>query len=384
MVVPPGRRIATWRSARWPGPERRAGRAAQGPFVGSFAGHLEDCRSDLEYCVEAGELESPTYRVRVIQPLTIARFEADRHAPFLHPPAGRPSTHDGNLRVVEGSSVQFAIDLNREPGSPPSHWVQLDDPSRTTVPLEIQGTRLSGTLPTVSADQVLRDRRRSRRWRGPGPREVSHPGPARRASLGEASSGPRRSSPSSPRRRSPSRSRPATISAWPGSASPYRVGNGPRGVALASRPCRANPSPRALTMLYLEKHKLTYTDNITYHAFVEDNRPDAAAPRGFRASIHRHPAVQAGLPVCGRWGNVKRQLSNLEELIARQRSVLNRTFLHEHDTPASRSWCRRPPRSSGGDFRCHRTILPGARPAWSACPVLDEAVASMGKASRLW
>ena len=30
---------------------------------------------------------------------------------------------------------------------------------------------------------------------------------------------------------------------------------------------------RALATLYLEKHKLTYTDGITYYAFVEDNRP---------------------------------------------------------------------------------------------------------------
>ena len=67
-------------------------KTAEGPLKGSLIGHLEDCRADLEYRVAAGELESPTYHVRVIQPLTIARFEATVTAPpYTLPPTGRRS-----------------------------------------------------------------------------------------------------------------------------------------------------------------------------------------------------------------------------------------------------------------------------------------------------
>ena len=53
----------------------------------------------------------------------------------------------------------------------------------------------------------------------------------------------------------------------------YRVGKGAEESLLLQEHASQPLTARALAMLYLEKHKLSYTDNITYHAFVEDNRP---------------------------------------------------------------------------------------------------------------
>ena len=55
----------------------------------------------------------------------------------------------------------------------------------------------------------------------------------------------------------------------------YRAGKGPEESLLLHDHADQPLTVRTLATLYLEKHKLTYTDNITYHAFVEDNRPIA-------------------------------------------------------------------------------------------------------------
>ena len=143
----------SWRIGELARPGASGQKTNQGPLVGSLAGHLEDCRSDLEYYVTAGELESPIYRVRVIQPLTITRFEATVEASFLHPPAGRGVSR---RQPPRHRRIACAIHDRPEPRAPARAGLalgSLDDPSRPTIPLEIQGARLAGSLPTVTADQ---------------------------------------------------------------------------------------------------------------------------------------------------------------------------------------------------------------------------------------
>ncbi len=261
----------SWRIGELAGPGASAQKTNQGPLVGLLAGHLEDCRSDLEYYVTAGELESPVYRVRVIQPLTITRFEATVEAPSY---TRRPAvvSHDGNLRVIEGSRVQFTIDLNREPRNAGLALGSPDDPSRPTIPLTIQGARLAGSLPTVAADQsyeivaeaadgVSLDLARYRIQVQPDePPTVRFVRPDEELAV------------------VPTAEVPIEVQAGDdyglariGIA--YRMGNGAEESLLLQEHASQPLTARALAMLYLEKHKLSYTDNITYHAFVEDNRP---------------------------------------------------------------------------------------------------------------
>ena len=89
----------------------------------------------------------------------------------------------------------------------------------------------------------------------------------------------------------------------------------------------------ALATLYLEKHPLTYSDSLTYRAFVEDNRP--AEPH--RASTELRfidivPYKQAFQLVDG-GGTCNGTSVTLEELIERQRRALNRAFAHAEDRP---------------------------------------------------
>ena len=90
----------TGRRRTWHRPGGRARRRGGRSIGRVIAGHLADCHSDLEYRVEAGELESPVYRVRVIQPLTIARFEATAMPPSYtrRPPAVQTTAISGSSR----------------------------------------------------------------------------------------------------------------------------------------------------------------------------------------------------------------------------------------------------------------------------------------------
>ena len=50
--------------------------------------------------------------------------------------------------------MQFSIDLNREPRNATLALGSLDDPTRQMMPLVIHGARVSGTLPSVTAEQA--------------------------------------------------------------------------------------------------------------------------------------------------------------------------------------------------------------------------------------
>ena len=90
-------------------------------------------------------------------------------------------------------------------------------------------------------------------------------------------------------------------------------------------------------MLYLEKHKVDYRDGLSYYAFVEDNYP--GKPHRVVSELrffdifpfkqdYRLIDSDDGEPLSG-------ELLTLEELIARQRVNLSRTFVLEHDGSAN-------------------------------------------------
>jgi hypothetical protein len=260
-----------WTSARLipPVPEGKPG--PHGPLVGSLTARLADCQSDREYRVVADDVESPVYHVRIIHPLKISTFEATVTPPSY---TRRPQAvhREGDFRVIEGSQVQFAVDLNRQAQTAALVLGTLDDPSRRTVPLAIQGTKLTGILPGVTveqpytivataADGVTLDPASYRiRVQPDEPPTLKFLRPEEELAV------------------IPTAEVPIQVEAGDdfgltrlGIA--YKVGNGPEESLDYQDHVDQPITARALATLYLEKHQLSHTDGITYYAFVEDNRP---------------------------------------------------------------------------------------------------------------
>ena len=110
----------------------------------------------------------------------------------------------------------------------------------------------------------------------------------------------------------------------------YKVGDGPEETLhladYADRPLTA----QALATLYLEKHAIHFKDGITYHAFAIDNDP--SGPHRVVSElrfIDILPFKQAYRLVDGE--SPGEDSLTLEELIARQRVNLSRTFVLERD-----------------------------------------------------
>ncbi len=244
---------------------------ARPSLIGQLTTSLANCQNDLDYRVEAGELQSPVYHVRIVHPLTLLKFEATVIPPSY---TRRPKAVEkqGNLRVIEGSEVHLAIDLNREPRTGALELSIPGEPSPRTIPLSIHGTRLTGVMASITSEQpytivaqasdgeeldrvayqikVQPDEPPSVRFIRPEedlgviataevPIEVAAGDDFGVARVGIA----------------------------------YKLANGPEeSLYLRDHP-EQPPTVRAMATLYLEKHKLTYTDEITYYAFVEDNHP---------------------------------------------------------------------------------------------------------------
>ena len=90
---------------------------------------------------------------------------------------------------------------------------------------------------------------------------------------------------------------------------------------------------QVLEMLYLEKHKIDYRDGISYYAFALDNHP--GKPHRVVSElrfIDIFPFKQEYRLIEGEEGEpLSTTLLTLEELIARQRVNLSRTFVMEQD-----------------------------------------------------
>ena len=132
------------------------------PLIGTLSATLKDCQTDFDYRVVAGEVESQTFHVKVVHPLVLTGLEAT-----ITPPAytRRPSevVKEGNFRAIDGSRVRLAVTLDHAPRSAQVLLGSSTDASPQSIPLQIDGTRLAGELPPITADT---DPDRCRGWRG--------------------------------------------------------------------------------------------------------------------------------------------------------------------------------------------------------------------------
>ncbi len=260
-----------WTSADLALAEPAVHSAPRRPLIGRITTGLTNCQADLDYRVVAGELQSPVYRVRVVHPLTISKFAATVIPP---PYTRRPKVlqSEGTLRVIEGSDVQFSLELNREPQTAALVLGTSGEPSPRTIPLSVQGTRLTGTMPKVTTEQpfaivataadgvALDPVSYQIKVQSDEPPTVRFIRPEEELAV------------------IPTAEVPIEIAggddfgvARVGIA--YKVANGREESLYLDDPPDQPLTVRAVATLYLEKHKLSYTDGITYYAFVEDNRP---------------------------------------------------------------------------------------------------------------
>ncbi len=306
-----------------------------GPLLGALEATRRACREGFEYKVVAGEVESPVYRVTVTNPLVLKGIEAS-----VEPPAytRRPATvaKSGNFSAPEGSKVRFRVTLDRGPRSARLSWAPAPTPgpgSRPARPevvaLKVEGNELMGDLPPLARDvryEILAEAADG---------QVLEPAGYRIKVQADQKPTVRFVKPAESFAATPTTEVRLKVEAGDdhgvarvGIA--FRVGDGPEESLLLEDPKGQPPSVESLATLYLEKHRLAFTDSLSYRGFVEDNRPGtpllASTELRFIDILPYKLAYQMA-----EGGACDGSSVTLEELIARQRRALNRTFAHADD-----------------------------------------------------
>jgi hypothetical protein len=304
--------------------------AAGKRLSGALGASLKDCQTDFDYRVVAGELESPTFHVRVVHPLILKGIEATVTPPS-YTNRRAEVVKEGNFTAIEGSRVKIAVLLDRAPRTASLLLGPQGDSSRQSIPLQIDGARLTGELPPIAND--VRYEIAAADDEG-----MSLGAESYRVKV-QADEKPtiRFISPAESLAVTPTTEIPIEVEAGDDFGVArlginYKVGDGPEETLHLASFENLPVTAAGLATLYLEKHTLSFTDAITYYAFVEDNFP--ASPHRVVSELRYIdilPYKQAYKFVDGQGsGNSSLSLS-LEELIARQRVNLNRTFLLERD-----------------------------------------------------
>ncbi len=354
---------------------------AKEPLIGTLSASLKDCQADLDYRVVAGEVESPIYHVRVLHPLVLKTIEATVTPP---PYTRRPAevVKEGNFRAIEGSRVQIAIMLDRAPQTAAMVWGSPDDSSRQSIPLKQDGIRLTGELPPIAREIQYEIAAAD----GEGMKLETE---SYRVKV-QADLKPtiRFIRPEESLAVTPTTEVPIQVEASDDFGVTrlgihFKVGDGPEETlhlaGFENQPVTAG----GLATLYLEKHKLSFTDAITYYAFVEDNYP----PKPHRVVTELRyidilPYKQAYELVAG-GGTCNGASISLEELIARQRVNLNRTFAFESDQTVADETARRLARFEEELAAATAEFAEGMAAIAGPIPALDQAVAAMRSATEL-
>jgi hypothetical protein len=360
-------------------PERAPGEPSR-PLAGVLTKSLKDCQTDLEYRVVAGEIESPTYHVKVIHPLLLQDVQAK-----VTPPSytrRKPELFkQGNFQVIEGSTAELQIALNHAPqtaelvlGAPGENPVQ--------VPLINLGDgKLTGRLPAISKETPYRiDAVDSAGMKLEADSFRIKVTPDRKPTLSFVR-------PDEALAVTPTAEVPIQVEAGDDFGVTkvglsYKVGDGPEETLhladLKDQPVTA----QALATLYLEKHTIAYPNAISYYAFVVDNYP----PGGHRVVsdlryIDILPYKQEYQFIEGQEGEPPPGSLSLEELIARQRVNLSRTFVLEGDKSLDEKACLRLATFEEELATATAELSEGLKARGIDLPALDDAAGSMRAAT---
>lgn len=248
---------------------------------GELAATIKDCQEDLEYRVTAGPRESDVFRLRVLAPLELKQLVTDVRPPIYT--KLEPETTDSlDLKVVEGTNIQFELTLNRAAAGAQLRRVSdsENDPAGfspdPTVPLQLDGNIIKGRFEDLresqrfvisarAADGIEYQSPRFRiRVRPDGAPKIRFVKPPEDLEVVPT----------------------AEVALSLDVADDYgirklgiaaQVANGPL-ETLWEQDYQSDPDAphetRVQPVLYLEKHELTFQDAVTYYAYAVDNRPD--------------------------------------------------------------------------------------------------------------
>jgi hypothetical protein len=310
---------------------RQATRHAQ------FLVELPDIRQPLEYRVAANPYTTATHRIRVRHPLAIKNIRIEIEPPsYTRLPTS--TVHDGMLRAIAGSNANIEIETDRPAASaqlklfPVPRSSAASDDQSATVPLDVNGRILSGRLElsrdmlysvegtAADGSPIRHNRYRVRIQDDRLPRIHFHEPDEETEvhSLAEVVL----------------RAEVADEFGIRQAGIMVRVNNGSEYPLILHDASKGDKPATRLTLektLPLESLKLTQKDSLTYYAFAEDTGPGTYRRtqsdlrfvdiRPFRRR-YRAPAGTGGEG----FGGGQEQLASLEELVSRERYILNGTL----------------------------------------------------------
>jgi len=348
-------------------------------LAGILTKSLKDCQADLDYRVVAGDVESPVFHVRVIHPLVLKGLEA-KVTPPPYTRRKQEVVKQGNLQVIEGSSVELQIALNH---APTSAELLLGGPGEASVQvplLNIGDAKLAGRLPAIAKDVQYQinavDAEGLKLEIAPFRIKVT---PDQKPTL-------RFVRPEDSLAVTPTTEVPIEVEAGDDFGVSqvgitYKVGNGPEETLHLADYKDQPVTAQALATLYLEKHQIAYPDEISYYAFALDNYP----PEPHRVVselrfIDILPYKQEYQFAEGEGEPSSGSLS-LEELIARQRVNLSRTFVLEGDRSIDEKAAMRLSTFEEELATATTEFYEGLKARGVDIPALDEAAGAMRSAT---
>jgi Domain of unknown function (DUF4175) len=364
--------------ARSLAPDAKPGAPAK-PLAGQLTAKLEDCQEDFEYRVEAGEVESPVFRVKVVHPLLLKKLQATITPPGYtrQPPV---VLSDGNWNATEGSRVDIQIALDRQPQTAELKLSAGGQPLAEKVELRIDEEKLSGVIASVTKDVDLEITATANDGMALEPEK-------RRIKVGaDREPTVRFVQPEEALAVIPTTEVPVQVEARDDFGVSllgikFKIGDGPEETLHLSKLKDQPLTAAALETLYLEKYSLDHPGAITYYAFVEDNY----SPKPHRVVsdlrfIDILPFKQEYQFVEGE-GSCNGSSVSLEELIARQRDNLNRTFALEREPAVNDGDAKRLARYQGELHAATEEFAQGIAGIAGPVPALEKSVAAMQSAT---
>jgi hypothetical protein len=349
-----------------------------GGVRGQLVASLEDCQDDLEYQVVADPVASRRFALQVLQPLTQESFSARvEPPPYTHLAA--ESLDQMEFTVVEGSEVAWRLRLSRAPQEA-ELVMSATQPGTRPKPLVIEGTTVVCDLTQMNQTQqffVRAEAADGMQFQSDRIRIRVKPDDSPTVLL-----------------RKPDRDievTPTTEVALALDVSDdfgltkagieYQIGDGEKRTLWQQDLDGTETSLSAVPVLYLEEHALSHDDAITYYAFAEDSRPQPRRRRSELRFIDIRPYQRQYQVVDGNCSGDSGSCLTLEELIARQRHNLRRTFANSDRQPVSENLAARLARFQAEIREATVEFSQGWQQRFGPLPALDAATESMQQAA---
>lgn len=119
-------------------------------IAGSVAATLANCKESFDYRITAGPRESATYRITVLAPLESEELKV-RVKPPAYTELAEEESQSLDLKVIEGTDIDFALKLSREPAT--AVLAPVDSATPNLTQLAIEGATVKGRFDQLSEAQ---------------------------------------------------------------------------------------------------------------------------------------------------------------------------------------------------------------------------------------